>query len=89
MGETMIEFGLRDEADAALAAMVETFLSKGPFNVKDLWDREISVKCLSAWSVVPIEMEMRQSCMTNCACDSQEEAEAVCALLNYRHYKAK
>ncbi len=77
----MIEFGLRDEADAALAAMVETFLTKGPFKVHEWKLRVIeaafSVHHKSDWNKARYD------------CDSQEEAEAVCALLNYRHYKAK
>ncbi len=84
MGETMIEFGLRDEADAALAAMVETFLSKGPFKV---------VTWTTWWGVVPIKAPVRPikvvEWRTHYACESQEEANAVCALLNYRHYKAQ
>ena len=69
----VIEFGMMAEADAALAAMVETFLDTGPYH-SNLWTG-------GTYSVY------RDGLGHHSDCDSSEEADAICALLNYRYHK--
>lgn len=77
----MIEFGLRDEADAALAAVEEHYLDAGPFVVEEYFNNGLQFCVEQRKPPPPLDGTAFQS-------RSESEAKAVCALLNYRHHRA-